>query len=418
MTLNEKILKKIYKSEKSIALIELLKLLKFTNQYVIISKNSIFILAKDKYEIPSGCHNLLTVFMKTNGLNYTYNNEGKELYLSESEILNAIIVNNGQLKKISNKFSLFASKKEGVSIANRINKTIAGDKFSVKDIAIRVIESGYHLSNIEMPTAAFRSAANSKDSNALYYLSKFLASKEPKLTQIKPKYSIGLQSQNGSTTSLISARFPINNNSNIYLKGSNNNSTRIKEFYLSTNNLIGDKNHFSVRLGRMSYKDFGLLIINQNFNLQEEAVLSFAGYSNFEQLCDSCIQNAINIGYEKRIPWLQIRASGNYEIQYLKDETKHLTQIAIKKEMRSKKSISLYLRPGAFNSTSSEIDFVVEVPFFSSTNNSHSDISGFFEYSSNITSQVNRWIRVQNDFIFKNTPNYLRRNWKEYINFN
>ena len=73
MTLNEKILKKIYKSEKSIALIELLKLLKFTNQYVIISKNSIFILAKDKYEIPSGCHNLLTVFMKTNGLkHYTY----------------------------------------------------------------------------------------------------------------------------------------------------------------------------------------------------------------------------------------------------------------------------------------------------------------------------------------------------------
>ena len=121
---------------------------------------------------------------------------------------------------------------------------------------------------------------------------------------------------------------------------------------------------------------------------------------------------------KKKIPWLKTRASGNYEMQYLKGETKHFTQIALKKEFKSKKSISLNWRPGTFNSASTEIDLVVEVPFFSSTNNSYSDISSFFEYSSNITSQVNRWIRGQNDFIFKNTPNYLRRNWKEYINFN
>ncbi len=418
LKLTEKILKKNYKSEKSIALIELLKSLKFANQYVIISKNSIFILANHKYEIPSECHNQLTVFVKTNGLNYRYDIEGRELYLSEAEILNTILTQNGHIKEVSNKFSFFAEKQEGLSIVNRIHKTIDSDVFLAKDIEMRIIESGYHLSSIEMPTAAFRSAENLKDSNALYYLSKFHVSEKPKLTRIKTKYAIGLQSQNSSTTSLISAHFPINSNSNIYLKGSNNNSTRIKEFYLSNNNLLGDKNHFSIRLGRMSYQDFGLLIINQNFNLKKEAVFSLSGYSSLDQVCDTCIHHAINIGYEKKIPWVQVRASGNYEIQYLKDETKHFTQIALKKELKKKKSISLYWRPGAFNSASSGIDFIVEVPFFSSTNNSYSDISSFFEYSSNITSQVNRWIRGQNDFIFKNTPNYLRRNWKEYINFN
>ena len=48
----------------------------------------------------------------------------------------------------------------------------------------------------------------------------------------------------------------------------------------------------------MSKEDFGLLLSNQSFNLQNESVISISGYSALNRNCTSCVQNAITSGIE------------------------------------------------------------------------------------------------------------------------
>ena len=87
-------------------------------------------------------------------------------------------------------------------------------------------------------------------------------------------------------------------------------------------------------------------------------------------------------------------------------------------EFKSRKSILLNVRNDYSSNFSPEVDIVFEFPLGISTSKSDTSISGILEYSSNIRNEIARWTQNQNDFIFNNTPNYIQKNWKKYINFN
>jgi hypothetical protein len=167
----------------------------------------------------------------------------------------------------------------------------------------------------------------------------------------------------------------------------------------------------------MSKEDFGLLLSNQSFNLQNESIISISGYSTLNRNCTSCIQNAITSGVEKYFPWLNLRIGSNYLIQNFQNKTEHLTEISFKKQFKLKKSIMFNIRHDLSNNRSSEFDIIYKIPIGVKTTGLKGSKNGFFEYSSNAASRITNWTREQNDLIFKNTPNHLKRNWNNYISF-
>ena len=75
------------------------------------------------------------------------------------------------------------------------------------------------------------------------------------------------------------------------------------------------------------------------------------------------------------------------------------------------------IRHDLSNNHSSEFDIIYKIPIGVKAAGLKGSKNGFFEYSSNATSRITNWTREQNDFIFKNTPNYLKRNWNNYMSF-
>ena len=182
--------------------------------------------------------------------------------------------------------------------------------------------------------------------------------------------------------------------------------------------MVGKNNQVLVRVGKMGREDFGLLLSNQSFNLNNESIISISGYSTLNRNCTLCIQNAMTSGVEKYFPWLNFRIGGNYLIQNFQNKTEHLTEISFEKQFKSNNSVMLRIRQDLSKNLSPEFNIIYQIPVSLKTAGLKGSKNSFFEYSSNTASRITNWTRKQNDFIFKNTPDHLRRNWNNYMNFN
>ena len=413
-----KVLKHIYQSEASREFASLIQANNLKNHSIIITESKIYNLYNEQINIQSECQNSVVSLGQKHGSKNIYGNDNIKTYLTEQQILNSIVNYAGNFSNIVDKVSLFVSNNDKRSITDKITAELKGRPPYVKNIDLKIVQSAAHLSTIEMPLSSFKIANISKDSNALHYLSKFKVSKSPKLFTQRPKYTFGMQLENTTPKLHLAAQFPIKDQYNFHLRGTQDEKLFISQIYLSNSRLINNKNYFVTYFGKMDSDNVGLLLTNQNFNLHKESVLSISGFSNLSRSCDLCIFNAIHIGYEKKIPRLNIRVAGNYETQTLKNNIRHVAQITLKKEFKSKKSILINVRNDYSNNFSPEVDIVFEFPLGISTSKSDTSISGILEYSSNIRNQITRWTQNQNDFIFHNTPNYIQKNWKKYISFN
>ena len=78
----------------------------------------------------------------------------------------------------------------------------------------------------------------------------------------------------------------------------------------------------------------------------------------------------------------------------------------------------LSIRQDLSKNRSSEFNIIYQIPLGVKATGLKGSENSFFEYSSSTASRITNWTRKQNDFIFKNTPDHLRRNWNNYMNFN
>ena len=387
------------------------------NETLIISSKKIFIFKNNAIDTKNKCNKKIIYFIKQKNNHYQYIKNDHKITLNQNLILNLILKNPKILNDLAKEFNISITASSKNSSIPIINELLQQNNAYADQIILTNVENGAQLSEAIISVDSYKTANNLKDGNALHYLSQFKSSKEPKLVKTKPEYTIGLQSQKQSTNLKLSMALPINKNLKINIGGTLNNKPNLTETYLSNKRLIGKNNQFLVRVGKMSKEDFGLLLSNQSFNLQNESVINISGYSTLNRNCTSCIQNAITSGVEKYFPWLNLRIGSNYLIQNFQNKTEHLTEISFKKQFKLKKSVMFNIRHDLSNNRSSEFDIIYKIPIGVKTAGLKGSKNGFFEYSSNAASRITNWTREQNDLIFKNTPNHLKRNWNNYISF-
>ena len=387
------------------------------NETIIIGSKNIFVFKNRAIDTRNKCDEKIIYFIKQKNNHYQYMQNDSKITLNQNLILNLILKNPKILNNLAKEFNISITASSKNSSIPIINELLQQNNAYADQIKLTNVENGAQLSEAIISMDSYKTANKLKDGNALYYLSQFRVSKEPKLVKTKSEYTIGLQSQKQSTNLKLSMALPISKNLKINIGGTLNNRPNLTETYLSNKRLIGKNNQFLVRVGKMSQEDFGLLLSNQSFNLQNESVISISGYSALNRNCTSCIQNAITSGVEKYFPWLNLRIGSNYLIQNFQNKTEHLTEISFKKQFKLKKSVMLSIRHDLSNNRSSEFDIIYQIPIGVKAAGLKGSKNSFFEYSSNAASRITDWTRKQNDLIFKNTPNHLKRNWNNYISF-
>lgn len=388
------------------------------NESLIISSNKIFIFKNSIGNTKKNCGTKVIYFIKQKNSNNKYTENESKITLNQNIILNLILKNPEILNNLSKEFNVPITSSSKNSSIPIINQLLKRDKVYVDQIKLTNVENGAQLSEVVISVDSYKTANTLKDGSALHYLSQFRVSKEPKLVKSTPDYTIGLKSQKKSTNLKLGLALPINKNLKMHIGGKLNSKPNFTEIYLSNKKLVGKNNQVLIRVGKMSPEDFGLLISNQSFNLNNESVISISGYSAINRDCTLCIQNAITSGVAKYSPWLNVRIGGNYLIQNFQNKTEHLTEIIFKKQFKSNNSVMLSIRQNLSKNLSSEFNIIYQIPLGVKVAGLTGSKNSFFEYSSNTASRITNWTRKQNDFIFKNTPNHLRRNWNNYMSFN
>jgi hypothetical protein len=388
------------------------------NESLIISSNKIFVFKNSIINTKTKCDTKIIYFIKQKNNHNKYTENESKITLNQNIILNLILKNPEILNDLAKEFNVPITSSSKNSSIPIINQLLKQNKVYADQIKLTNVENGAQLSEAIISVDSYKTANTLKDGSALHYLSQFKASKNPKLVKSKPDYTIGLQSQKKLTNLKLGMALPINKNLKMHIGGKLNNKPNFTEVYLSNKRLVGKNNQVLVRVGKMSPEDFGLLLSNQSFNLNNESVISISGYSALNRNCTLCIQNAITSGVEKYFPWLNFRIGGNYLIQNFQNKTEHLTEISFKKQFKSNNSVMLSIRQDLSKNRSSEFNIIYQIPVGVKAAGLKGSKNSFFEYSSNTASRITNWTRKQNDFIFKNTPNHLRRNWNNYMNFN
>ena len=264
------------------------------NETLIIGSKKIFIFKNNAIDAKNKCDKKIIYFIKQKNNYYQYIKNDSKITLDQNIILNIILKNPKILNDLTKEFNIPITASSKNSSIPMINEHLEQNNAYADQIKLTNIENGAQLSEAIISVDSYKTANNLKDGNALHYLSQFKASKEPKLVKTKPEYTIGLQSQKQLTNLKLSMALPINKNLKINIGGTLNNKSNLTETYLSNKRLIGKNNQFLVRVGKMNQEDFGLLLSNQSFNLQNESVISISGYSALNRNCTSCIQNALS----------------------------------------------------------------------------------------------------------------------------
>ena len=97
---------------------------------------------------------------------------------------------------------------------------------------------------------------------------------------------------------------------------------------------LKNNNYLTLRVGKLSQQDLGILLNNQNYNLTNEAVLNLAGYTSLVSDCSSCIKSGLTTGFEKHFTKWHSNFGGNYLIQNFSNKTENLTEIFWKKKFQ------------------------------------------------------------------------------------
>ena len=125
----------------------------------------------------------------------------------------------------------------------------------------------------------------------------------------------------------------------------------------------------------------------------------------------------MSTGYEKRFTKWDSNFGGNYVIQNFSNKTENLTEIFWKKKFKSRNTILLKIKHNIANNFASEFKLSYTIPLGGNNNSASGNTNANMTYRSNNANRITDWLEQDSNLIFMNTPNHLRRNWKNYINF-
>ena len=414
----ELILRKIYQLETpviSTAFSKFPELKKIPK--IILAPKNVYLFLNNDIDITNKCYENMTIFIKKGTLKYAYKGN-MNYWITEKKIISSILENPQNLINIKDEILITVASSDIKSIVDQIDvKSIEKSPF-LNNIRVRNSEFGAYISEAIIPIFGYNLARQIKDGNDLHYLTAFKASKNPTFNSEKPKYLFGLETGGQFTKLNMGLDYPLSNRSKLNLGIEFNDQTLdLASASFSHKQFLKNNNYLTFRVGKLSQQDLGILLNNQNYNLTNEAVLNLAGYTSLVSDCSSCIKSALTTGFERHFTKWDSNFGGNYLIQNFSNKTENLTEVFWKKKFKSRNSILLKIKHNIANNFASEFKLSYTIPLGGNNKLAYGNTNANLTYFSNDANRITDWLEQDSNTIFMNTPNHLRRNWNNYINF-
>ncbi|MFL2812170.1 MAG: hypothetical protein ACJ0BV_11910 [Paracoccaceae bacterium] len=414
----ELILRKIYQLEKLVISNALSEFPKFkTIPKIILAPNNVYLFLNKDMHFAHKCYEDMIVFIKKDALNYT-NKGNKNHLITEKKIIVSILENSQNLNNIKDEILITVASSDIRSIVDQIDvKSVETSPF-LNNIRVRNSELGAHISEAIIPISGYNLARQIRDGNDLHYLTAFKASKTPTFNPEKPKYLFGLKTGGQFTKLNMGLDYPLSNRSKLNLGIElNDQILGLASASLSHKQFLKNNNYLTFRVGKLSQQDLGILLNNQNYNLTNEAVLNLAGYTSLVFDCSSCIKSGLTTGFERHFKKRGSNFGGNYLIQNYSNKTENLAEVFWKKKFKSRNTILLKIKYNIANNFASEFKLSYTIPLGEKNKLDSGNTNADITYRSNTANRITDWLEQDSNIIFMNTPNHLRRNWNNYINF-
>mgnify|MGYP001210878696 FL=1 len=414
----ELILRKIYQLETpviSTAFSKFPELKKIPK--IILAPKNVYLFLNNDIDITNKCYENMTIFIKKGTLKYAYKGNMNN-WITEKKIIASILENPQNLINIKDEILITVASSDIKSIVDQIDvKSIEKSPF-LNNIRVRNSEFGAHISEAIIPIFGYNLARQIKDGNDLHYLTAFKASKTPTFNPEKPKYLFGLETGGQFTKLNMGLDYPLSNRSKLNLGIEfNDQMLELASASLIHKQFLKNNNYLTLRVGKLRQQDLGILLNNQNYNLTNEAVLNLAGYTSLVSDCSSCIKSGLTTGFERHFTKWDSNFGGNYLIQNFSNKTENLTEVFWKKKFKSRNSILLKIKHNIANNFASEFKLSYTIPLGGNNKLASGNTNANLTYLSNDANRITDWLEQDSNTIFMNTPNHLRRNWNNYINF-
>ena len=96
------------------------------------------------------------------------------------------------------------------SLDSKIENSLKEENLTTHRLKLLHSDFGIQMSHISVPIIEYKASKKFKDANALYYLSRFSATEDPKLIHGKFNYSTGLVFEKENTKVKVNFNYPIN----------------------------------------------------------------------------------------------------------------------------------------------------------------------------------------------------------------
>ena len=415
---DELIFRKIYQLEKPVFGNISSKFPKFTKiPKIIVAPKKVYLFLNKDLDITHECYKDIIEFRKNGALRYSYKGANKH-GLTETKIIISILKNPNSLVDFKDEILITIASSDTKSIADQLDRKFTKNDPFLNNIRVRNSEFGAQMSEAIIPIAGYNLARRIQDGNDLHYLTEFKALEIPTFKPEKPKYLFGLETGSQFTKLNMDLTYPLSNRSRLNLGIEfNDQMLNLASASLSHKQFLKNDNYLTFRIGKLSQKDLGILLNNQNYSLTNEAVMNLAGYTSIVSDCSSCIKSALTTGFQRYFIQWDSNFGGNYLIQNFSNKTENLTEVFWKKKLKSTDTILLKIRHNIANNFASEFKLSYTIPLGGNNKLASGNTNAHLTYRSNDVNRITDWLEQDSNLIFMNTPNHLRRNWNNYINF-
>ena len=389
--------------------------------HTFISQNGVFIIVGklNPNEMPS-CYTEL--FYPSNSSKVYYNKlstavriNNENQTLTKNLIISKLLNSNHNFDYADNiiKLNLMAHENDK-NLAKKVRESQQTNPVA-KYLIIKPQRAGMQTSEMHIPISAYNRTLKFKDENELFYSTIFQSSKHPRLLKSEPHYNFDIGIKNNERYLGIGSKFNITENfdSNIELKYSNS-KLDVSKLNLGVRKFASNQMLYSSNLGRLSKLNTGLLFNLYKLSEKKEVLINAATYLALDSTCDICIRNGISVGFEQYSKKLDGYTRVNLLHQNFKTQSETTLAISLRKKFISQNQIVITTQ---YNLTDNSPNIFAKLTFPLNLSKVKINSIGSISYQSHKKELISNWSQDTNEALLENTPGFLKRNWKNYINF-
>lgn len=341
----------------------------------------------------------------------TKTNESNKSTSKKNKIISKLLTSEYETINVKNEINLtLSTTKNYTSIAKEIH-SLRKNNILANKIIIKPHRAGVQMSELQFPISAYDRSLKYKDENELFYSTIFRASKSPKLMPPNQFHHIELGLKADHKFVNIGSKYKVTESlsSDIGLSYSDA-KLNISRLHMGFQQFSGKRSLNSYQLGRFSPLNSGFLFNTNKLN-KNEGLINGSAYLNLQTNCRDCILNALAIGYEQYSTKIDGYTRLNLLLHNFKQRSETTFELSIRKHLNKNNRLILSSKY-ALDTKKLNVTAKLVFPLNSIQG------KGTISYTPIEKELISNWVYETSSALIENTPSFLKRNWKNYINFN